>query len=136
MNRASRTQLFPEGFPSELTVAAFTSGDEAAWLPELALAAVEWLGAHGYAVLGTELWLTKGEAIQSLPIASNGAREVHGNTVDRQEKEPWGSFVARAAAETIAYLRLFDKTDIVEPGEVHFNVVWVSESEFDKIAPV
>jgi hypothetical protein len=61
-------------------------------------------------------------------------REVHGNTVNRESEEAWGSLVARAAAETRAYLQLFNQWDIVEPGQVYFNVVWVSEADYEHIA--
>jgi hypothetical protein len=134
VDEALRSELFPPGFPSELAVAAFRSGDEAAWPSMLAAAAVEWLSRHGYAVLGTELWVLESANIQTLPIGVSGMREVHGNTVNRESQEGWGSFVARAAAETRAYLQLFNQWDIVEPGEVYFNVVWVSEADYEHIA--
>ena len=103
-----------------------------AWPPTLAAAAVRWFAAHGYAVLGTELWLLKGGAIQSLPIGLSGMPEVHGNTINREGKEAWSAFVVRAAALTLAYLQSFKSTDIVEPGDVYFNVVWVGESDYGK----
>ena len=90
--------LFPSGFPSDLASAALVASHEAAWRPALAARSVEWLGAHGYAVLGTELWLPKDGSIQSLPYLQN---------VDRQGNEAWDSFVARAASDTLAYLRAF-----------------------------
>ena len=129
-----RSELFPPDFPSELAVAAFRAGDEAAWPSMLATAAVEWFGTHGYAVLGTELWVLGGANIQTLPIGASGMREVHGNTVKRESEEAWSSFVARAAAETRAYLQLFNPWDIVEPGQVYFNVVWVNEADYEHIA--
>jgi hypothetical protein len=126
-------EIFPENFPAELAEAAFVAGNEAAWRPVIAASAVEWLAAHGYAVLGTELWLLKKEGIQSLPIGWSGGREVHGNTVDRRPDEPWNSFIARAEAETISYLRSFDPADIVEGGDLHFQVAWVNEWEFAEL---
>jgi hypothetical protein len=127
-------EIFPPAtFPPELAAAAFVSGNEAAWRPVIAANAVEWLAAHGYGVLGTELWLLKKEGIQSLPIGRSGGREVHGNTVNRRRDESWNLFVARAAAETTVYLRAFDPADIVEDGDLHFQVVWVSESEFAEL---
>jgi hypothetical protein len=128
------SELFPLDFPSELAVAAFRAGDEAAWPSVLAAAAVEWFGTNGYAVLGTELWALGGANIQTLPIGVSGMREVHGNTVNRESEEAWGSFVARAAAETRAYLQSFNPWDIVEPGQVYFNVVWVSEAGFKNLS--
>jgi len=116
-----------------LVAAAFTAGNEAAWRPAVASAAVEWFGANGYAVLGTELWLLQDGAIQILPIGLSGVKEVHGNTVNRESGEAWNSFVSRAAASTLAYLRSFNPADILEEGNVYFNVVWVSESEFERL---
>jgi hypothetical protein len=127
-------EIFPENFPPDLAVSAFVSGgEEAAWRPAVAATAVEWLAAHGYGVLGTELWLLKKDGIQSLPIGRSGGREVHGNTVDRRRDESWNSFVARAGAETAVYLRSFDPADIVEDGDLHFQVGWASESEFAEL---
>ena len=62
-------------------------------------------------------------------------REVHGHTVNRGSQESWSTFVIRAAAETGVYLQSFDPTDIVEPGDVYFNLVWIGESEFEKLTP-
>ena len=135
MVEAMRSGLFPPNFPAELAVAAFAAGDEVAWQPNLATVAVDWFGTHGYAVLGTELWLLKGEAIQSLPIGLSGMREVHGNTVSRKGEEAWSSFVARAAAETRTYLQLFNPSDVVEHGQVYFNVVWVTEAGYEQLIP-
>jgi hypothetical protein len=62
-------------------------------------------------------------------------REVHGNSVNRQTHEVWTCFAARSAAETGAYLRSFDSSDIVEQGQLYFNIVWVSEADFDRLWP-
>jgi hypothetical protein len=98
------SELFPPNFPPELASAAFVAHKEAAWQPTTAAAAVDWFSTHGYAVLGTELWLLQSKGIQSQPIGLSGRREVHGNTVNRGNEEPWSSFVERAGAETRAYL--------------------------------
>ena len=115
--------LFPSGFPSELASAAFVASNEAAWRHTLAARSVEWLGTHGYAVLGTELWLPKDGSIQTLPYFQR---------VDRQGDEAWDSFVARASAETLAYLRAFTPK-FIEEGDVYVNVTWVSEAEFGNL---
>src|SRR5271157_4612309 len=99
-----RSGLLPPEFPAELAAAVFSRGDEVAWLPALAVSAVDWFGSHDYAVLGTELWLLQGDGIQSLPTGRGGMPEVHGNTVNRHIHEAWTSFVARSAADTRAYL--------------------------------
>jgi len=62
----------------------------------------------------------KDGSIQSLPYFQN---------VDRQGDEAWDSFVARAAAETLAYLKAFTPK-FIEEGDVYVDVTWVSEAEF------
>jgi hypothetical protein len=126
--------LFPADFPFELQTSAFTSGNDAAWPRPLAAEVVEWLGAHGYAVLGTELWVVNGEKILSLPLGTSGLPEVHGNTTNRRQGELWSEFIARAAAETARYLRQFRPEEIRSPGEIRFNVVWSDEGTFDRLA--
>jgi hypothetical protein len=129
-------ELFPPNFPPTLASSAFVTGHEAAWPPKLAAAAIEWLGAHGYAVLGTELWVLNGGTTQSLPIGRSGMREVHGNTANRRRDESWTSFVARAAVGALAYLQSFNPADILEQGEIHFNVVWVTEAQYAELKSV
>jgi hypothetical protein len=102
------------------------SANEVSWRPALAARSVEWLGTHGYAVLGTELLLPKGDgSMQSLPYFQN---------VDRKRNELWDSFVIRAAAETFAYFRAF-ASKFIEEGDVYVNVTWVSEAEFRNLRP-
>ena len=130
---SNRTEFLPVEFPSELADGAFLAGNEAAWRLAAAAQVVEWLGLHGYAVLGTELWVIRDGAIHSLPIGQSTMPEVYGNVVNRQADEPWTTFVNRAASETVAYLRSFKSSEIVERGDLHFNVTWVSEQEFQKL---
>jgi hypothetical protein len=59
-------------------------------------------------------------AIQSLP---------HFQNVDRKSDEGWDSFVARAAVETLAYLRAFNAKSIED---LYINVTW-SEAEFQNL---
>lgn len=107
-----------------------------AWSPNYAVLAVEWFGQHGYAVLGTELWVVQTDGIQSVPLGHDGMRGVYGNTVNRQKDEAWCSFVVRSTAETRAYLQAFSPSDIAEKGQLYFNVAWVSESRFNELVPV
>jgi hypothetical protein len=87
MDQPLAPDLFSSGFPSELASAAFVYSDEADWRPVLAARSVEWLGTHGYAVLGTALLLPKDDGwIQRLPYFQN---------VDRKRNELWDSFVVR-----------------------------------------
>lgn len=115
------SELLPPSFPAELASVVFSSGDEVAWPPNIAVLAVEWFGSHGYAVLGTELWIVQSDGIESLPMGRGGMRGVHGNTVDRQKDESWSSFVARSADETHSYLQSFDASNIVEQGRRRYS---------------
>jgi hypothetical protein len=115
--------LFPPGFPTELAAEAFVHLEESAWRPPIAMKAVEWLGEHGFAVLGTEVWRREGKAVQSIPYFQS---------VNRVDDEDWNSFVTRSALETSDYLKAFSEK-FTKEGDVFINIVWVSESEFQKI---
>jgi hypothetical protein len=114
------SNIFPAGFPGELAAEAFRHSNDTAWRPPLAVSVIEWLGTHGFAVLGTEVWLPKGGLIQSVPYFQ---------TVNRRNNEDWSSFVARAAAETNEYLKAF-AGEFAKEGDVFINISWVSETEF------
>jgi hypothetical protein len=135
MSQDVRPESLPANFPPELAAKVFISrSGETAWRLDVAATTVEWFGTHGYAVLGTELWLLQDGWIQSLPIGTSGLGEVHGNAVERKhENEAWDSYVDRCAAETIRYLKSFNPADIVEKGDLHFQVVWVSEDGYEKL---
>jgi len=121
MNQPVWRDPFPAGFPCELVSAAFVaSNNEVAWRPTQAIQSVEWLGIYGYAILGTEIFLPKDGSIQSLPYFQS---------VESTTGEGWDLFVARAAAETLAYLKSSIST-FSEEGDVYVNVTWVSEAEF------
>lgn len=123
MDESTNPELFPSGFPAELIAEAFVHLRDAAWRPLTAIKAVDWSGAHRFAVLGTEVWLPKGDRIQSVPYLQH---------VDRRGNEDWDSFVARAASETGNYLKSF-VGEFAKEGDVFINVVWVGESEFQSL---
>jgi hypothetical protein len=113
-------RLLPLNFPSELGAAAFRIGEEVAWPPTLAVAAVEWFTRNGYAVLGTELWLLPdGEILKRTARTQRN----HGNTVNRGTEESWSSSSAGAEktprdsgnVQTLQYFRARSVT---------FNPVW------------
>jgi len=118
MEQKLNSQVFPANFPPELAAKAFVHSGEAAWRPPLAVEAVEWLGTHGYAVLGTEVFLLVGDGIQSLPYFQS---------VKRREDEDWNSFAPRSATETINYLTAFTE-ELAQYGDVCISVTWMSES--------
>jgi hypothetical protein len=121
MNQSVPRNPFPPEFPHELASEAHVaSNNEVAWRPTQAVQAVQWLGLHGYAVLGTDVFLPKEGSFQSLPYFQN---------VERIGAEEWGLFVARSAAETLAYLKTCLPT-FSEEGDVYVIVTWVSEEEF------
>jgi hypothetical protein len=129
------TDQLPPNLPQHLVDAAFiATNGEAAWPPLLASEVTRWLGDRGYGVLGTELWVIKSDRkICSSPLGRSGLREVHGNTVDRQKDESWMSFAHRAAVETSTYLACFDAADVLEEGDLRFQIIWVTEPEFEQL---
>ena len=133
MDQGAPSELFPPNFSLRLAAAAFISNTETAWRLAAAIEAVEWFGAHSYATLGTELWLLEDGRIQSLPIGLSGEREVHGNIVKREKDEAWDTFVIRSASETLKYLKTLRPADIVEEGDLHFQVSWISKDDFDEL---
>jgi hypothetical protein len=123
MERTATSELFPCDFPPELIREAFVHLSDVAWRPKLAIQSVEWLGEHGYAVLGTDVWLPQQGMIQSVPYFQ---------AIYEKENESWDSFVARAAAETLAYLNAFE-SKFTEEGDVFVNVIWVDEHKFRRL---
>lgn len=128
--------MLPATLPANLTAAALASGQDFAWPVAVSADVVDWLAANGYAVLGTELWVIKPNGnICSLPVGESGTAGVYGNTVNRQQSEPWQAFVARSHQETVAYLRSFKSSAIREGGKCYFNIVFVSEQDFSRRSP-
>ncbi len=123
MEQKPKSQVFPPNFPSSLAAKAFVNAREPAWRPLQGIEAVEWLGAHGYAVLGTEVWRPERDGIQSLP---------HFQSVDRRTDETWNSFVSRSAAETVDYLKTVSE-ELARYGEAYVNLTWASEGEFQDL---
>jgi hypothetical protein len=116
--------------PPELAAQSFTKGSEAAWRPDSAPKVVEWLGQNGFAVLGTELWIVRDDRIQP-GIIVNGVCEIHGNTISHTQNESWDAYVSRSAQETLRYFSSFaEPPEAKQQGDVFFDVVWVSESDF------
>ena len=63
---------------------------------------------------------SRGSSIQSLPYFQS---------VEPNNDERWDLFVARAAAETLAYLRS-TTSKFSDEGNVYVNVAWVNEAQF------
>jgi hypothetical protein len=100
MEHQSTFIQFPPGFPSALASEVHVHGGETSWRLQSAIAAINWFGAHQYAVLGTEVFLLQSEGLQSLPYFQS---------IDCKKNEDWNSFVIRAASETIRYLTAFQQ---------------------------
>ena len=110
-----------------MAAGALVTGAEAAWRPAFAASAIEWLAAQEYAVLGTELLLPEADCIQSLPYFQ---------TSDPKSDEPWASFLSRAAAETLAYLRAPDGKFANESGIIRaFDSMTTSADGNEQIVP-
>jgi hypothetical protein len=114
----------PDNFPCELAAEACVHSGEAMWRPSVAMEAIEWFGAHGYAVLGTEVLRPEQHGIQSIPYFQS---------VERKPDEDWNVFVGRATAEAISYLTAFIQR-FAEEGDVYINPTWVNESEFQRLS--
>jgi hypothetical protein len=79
-------------------------------------------------ILYLELRFGSYAIVQSTPchIGQSGLPEAHGNVVNHRSEEPWVAFINRASSETVTYLRSFKSSEIVERGDVHFNVTRVT----------
>ena len=127
-------ETFPLGLRPELAAHSFTRGSEAAWPLDSVSAVVKWLGEHGFAVLGTELWVVRDNRIQP-GVVVNGVREIHGNAVSHMRNESWNTYVTRCAEETLRYLNSFAMPpEAKQQGDVFFNVTWVSEAEHSNLS--
>ena len=71
----------------------------------------------------------------------DGCSNAFSRTIDSTKMSGFGCYSGLrqqrmlAVAETHRYLDSFDAFDIIEPGQLYFNVAWVSEEEFGKLVP-
>ena len=129
----NENQIYPDNFPGELKEDVFTLGTEAAWPTGQAIKVIDWLRENGFAVLGTELWVVRKNGVQP-GILVKVIREIHGNDASRMPNESWDAYVNRSGIEASLYLNTFrEPPEASQQGQLVFNIVWASESEFLKL---
>ena len=110
--------------------AYYSSGREAAWPRQEALAVITSLGDFEYAVLGGEIWIPTSPG-PTIPSPYIYTWEV--NT--RRKNESWGDFISRAANESKKYVSEFqwDSADKANACAIpFFNLTVVSKSEYEE----
>lgn len=123
-------ETFPSGFPDDLAAAAFLTGSEAAWPPQVASKVVEWLGQNKFAVLGTEIWTVHKDGAIT-PSIEGG---LYGNAVSNKGNESWGAYVCRAADDALRCIESANLSmEAKEQKNVFFNITWVNESEYSDL---
>jgi len=127
-------------FPPELERDAYRADNgEFGWTRGQIPQVVEILRAHAMGILGGELWYlneTEGWIKQSVP-QREGPSALCCWTTERDEAEPWPDFVERGAADALAAAERWpESTDQPPglPGQVLYNLTWVSEAEFETLA--
>jgi hypothetical protein len=125
-------------FPPELERGAYRADNgEFGWTREQIPKVVEILRAHAMGILGGELWYVKdGQITPSVPRREEPSALYCWNT-ERDGGEPWTNFVERGATDALlAAERWPESTDLSPnpPGQVLYNLTWVSEAEFEALA--
>jgi hypothetical protein len=127
------TNRFP--LPQQFSDAAFrASSGEMAWVPAVAADVIDWLRRNGYGLLGAEIWVIRPDGtICTLFTDAEGKLACWATSIERNEDEPWTAFVARAAGDVLGSITKIDESDVVTPGQVHINLSYVTESEFEAL---
>lgn len=134
-------------FPPELEREAFRSGNEFGWTRAQIPVVVEVLRSQGMAILGGELWYVREchdgfkELYSSIPQREDIPSHYWGLYVwatDRRPGDGWQDFVERGALEALSAVARWPEPngegqppDL--PGQILYNLGWVSESEFEKV---
>jgi hypothetical protein len=123
-------------FAEELERGAFkASNREFGWARTQVPLVVSTLAGRGLAILGGELWWVLDGAHTwngSIPQAE-GVDAVYTWETIRREDEPWRSFVARCARDTLEAVAALPREGEVRPnlpGRILYNLTWVDESEY------
>jgi hypothetical protein len=118
----------PPEMPNDFVSSAYLGKNEAAWPPRIAAEVVDWLGEHGFAVFGAEVWIiTRDGEIGTFFRDAHGRESIWAVAVDPKQDEPWSSFVRRAAASVSDSIRRLDIAGIRESGEVYVNITYDSQ---------
>jgi len=114
--------------PRDFVSSAFIVENEAAWPPRIAAEVVDWLGEHGFAVYGAEVWIiTREGKISTFFRDAGGKSYLWAVAVDPNQDEPWSSFVRRAAASVSESVRKLDIAGVRASGEIYVNITYESE---------
>jgi hypothetical protein len=106
--------------PAELRAQAVPLGGEFAWPPAAARAVIEFLGEHGIAVIGVEVWL-----------AEDGYPRVWGwSGYDVVFVGDWNAYVEEAAVQALA------EVSKEVPEDALFNLTWIDRARLDHIETV
>ncbi len=106
--QASNTDI---RLPQELRAAAHVLSGELAWAGPDALRVVDWLSAHGSAVVGVERWRDENGAASWLETSNYSPRP--GDTIDSRE-------IARCAAEAEKFI-----SEVGHSPDDLFNLSWM-----------
>jgi len=125
-------------FPSELEQDAFRANNgEFGWTRAQIPLVVEFLKAQGLGILGGELWWVRDGIsgwVGLIPQRQGSTAVYHWET-DRHNDETWPTFVERSVSDTLAAVEQFPGPDELPPdlpGRILYNLVWVSQTEFEE----
>ena len=120
-------------FAQDLEASAHrTLGGEYAWRRPEALRAASALASAGFAILGGELWLVRGNEIWGALPQHAGPPAVYHWESERGPSEPWTVFVERSRSEAFSAINALpaDGEVAAPPGaNIYYNLTWVSEHE-------
>jgi len=122
--------------PEEITKNTFRAKNgEYGWRREQVPAVVTFLRQQMQAVLGGELWwVLDGEHTWSGSIPQReGPDSVYHWETERRSNESWRAFVDRCAANATEAAKVLPGADELPrdlPGQILYNLTWVSEVEY------
>jgi hypothetical protein len=125
--------------PEDLTQGTFRAKNgEFGWSREQVPAVVAALRQQMQAILGGELWwvLDGSHSWSGFIPQCEGADTVYHWETERHSNEPWATFVSRCAERTIEAARVLPGIDEVPadlPGQILYNLTWVSEVEYSTL---
>lgn len=140
MNRRNFMSTLPH-FPQDLLSLAYRSSNgELAW-PRAALEeALQILAASGYAVLGVEVWLLRGNGSWTgiIPQAKGGPPGVYSWAFQkslRRGAETWSEFCHRAANHALIVIHTSNVLEDVTPDlreRIRYNLSYLSREEYEQ----
>jgi len=122
--------------PDELTTGTYrASNGEYGWRREQVAPVVAILRDRLQAVLGGELWwvLNADDSWSGMIPQREGADAVYNWEIKRRAGESWKAFVDRCAARAVEASKMLPGAGEVPaelPGQILYNLTWVSETEY------